>query len=100
MRGAPVEPLDADSLSAIPSNWLWVRLGNVVDYGSSEKAESADIPEDTWLLDLEDIEKDTSRLLRRKTFRESPSKSTKTAFLPKKKIKRGALLEKTGTLSS
>jgi type I restriction enzyme S subunit len=57
-----------------------VRLGNVVDYGSSDKAESADIPEDAWLLDLEDIEKDTSRLLQRKSFRDSPSKSTKTAF--------------------
>jgi type I restriction enzyme S subunit len=42
--------------------------------------ESADISEEAWLLDLEDIEKDTSRLLQRKKFRESPSKSTKTPF--------------------
>lgn len=80
MRAAPVEELDAGSPSSIPPTWRWVRLGNVVDYGSSEKAESADIPEDAWLLDLEDIERDTSKLLRRKTFRDSPSKSTKTAF--------------------
>jgi type I restriction enzyme S subunit len=80
-RGSPVEPLDRDVLPEIPSSWEWVRLGNVVDYGSSDKAESANIPEDAWLLDLEDIEKDTSRLLRRKSFRDSPSKSTKTAFV-------------------
>mgnify|MGYP001159347889 CR=1 FL=1 len=79
-RGLPVEPLDREELPGIPSTWEWVRLGNVVDYGSSGKAESADIPEDAWLLDLEDIEKDTSRLLQRKSFRDSPSKSTKTAF--------------------
>jgi type I restriction enzyme S subunit len=79
-RGSPVELLARDELPEIPSSWEWVRLGNVVDYGSSDKAESADIPEDAWLLDLEDIEKDTSRLLQRKAFRESPSKSTKTAF--------------------
>lgn len=79
-RGLPVEPLDREELPGIPSTWEWVRLGNVVDYGSSGKAESADIPEDAWLLDLEDIEKDTSRLLQRKSFRDSPSKSTKTVF--------------------
>lgn len=79
-RGSPVEPMDRDQLPEIPPSWEWVRLGNVVDYGSSEKAESSEIPEDAWLLDLEDIEKDTSRLLQRKSFRDSPSKSTKTAF--------------------
>jgi len=80
-RGSPVEPLDREELPDIPSSWEWVRLGNVVDYGSSDKAESAEIPSDAWLLDLEDIEKDTSRLLQRKSFRDSPSKSTKTAFV-------------------
>jgi type I restriction enzyme S subunit len=79
-RGSPVEPLNRDELPDVPSSWEWVRLGNVVDYGSSNKAESAEIPDDAWLLDLEDIEKDTSRLLQRKSFRDSPSKSTKTAF--------------------
>ena len=63
LRGSPVEPLNREKLAGIPSSWEWVRLGNVVDYGSSDKAESAEIPEDAWLLDLEDIEKDTSRLL-------------------------------------
>jgi len=81
MRGPSIEPLNVDELPSIPKNWEWVRLGNVVDYGSSEKSESADIPEDAWLLDLEDIEKDTSRLLQRKVFRDSPSKSTKTTFV-------------------
>lgn len=80
LRGSPVEPLNLSELPAIPSNWEWVPLGNVVGYGSSDKAESADISDDAWLLDLEDIEKDSSRLLQRKTFGESPSKSTKTAF--------------------
>ena len=80
LRGTPVEPLEVEGLPKIPASWEWVRLGNVVGYGSSDKSESAVIPDDAWLLDLEDIEKDTSRLLQRKTFRDSPSKSTKTAF--------------------
>lgn len=80
LRGAPVDPLDNELTAEIPATWEWVRLGNVVDYGSPERVESSEIPDDAWVLDLEDIEKDSSRLLRRKTFRESPSKSTKTAF--------------------
>jgi len=79
-RWSPVEPLDPQGLPEIPTAWEWVCLGNVVDYGSPVKSESAEIPDDAWLLDLEDIEKDTSRLLQRKSFRDSPSKSTKTAF--------------------
>ncbi|NEX17831.1 MAG: restriction endonuclease [Halochromatium sp.] len=79
-RGSPIKPLDRQDLPQIPWSWEWVRLGNVVGYGSPEKTESAEIPEDAWLLDLEDIEKNTSRLLQRKSFRESPSKSTKTPF--------------------
>lgn len=79
IRNSTVEPL-TEYLPPIPASWAWARLGNVVDYASSAKAESVDIPDDAWLLDLEDIEKDTSRLLQRKTFRDSPSKSTKTAF--------------------
>lgn len=80
LRGSPVEALEHEELPKIPSSWEWTRLGNVVDYGSPDKAESVDIPDNAWLLDLEDIEKDTSRVLQRKTFRDSPSKSTKTAF--------------------
>ncbi|MBU6361954.1 MAG: restriction endonuclease subunit S [Chloroflexi bacterium] len=79
-RGSPIEPLERKNMLRIPINWEWVRLGNIVDYGSSDKYDSSDIPADAWLLDLEDIEKDTSRLLRRKLFQDSPSKSTKTAF--------------------
>jgi type I restriction enzyme S subunit len=79
-RVDPIAPLNLDTLPEIPSSWIWVPLGNVVDYGSSKKLESAKIPGDAWLLDLEDIEKDTSRLIQKKRFRDNPSRSTKAAF--------------------
>lgn len=79
-RSTKIESLCRNLLPVLPSSWEWVRLGNVVEYGSSDKSASSDIPEDTWLLDLEDIEKDTSKIIRRKLFRDNPSKSTKTAF--------------------
>ena len=80
LRGDLISPLKLDALPKIPSSWIWVPLGNLVDYGSSKKLESAEIPDDGWLLNLEDIEKDTSRLIQKKCFRDNPSKSTKAAF--------------------
>lgn len=80
IKGEPIEPFDEVGLPELPSSWKWVRLGNVVDYGSAEKIESDKIAADAWLLDLEDIEKDSSRVTSRKVFAEKPSKSTKTAF--------------------
>ena len=58
-------------MSGVTSSlWQRIELGDVIDYGSErEKAEPADIPSDAWVLELEDIEKDTSRLLQQVTFR-------------------------------
>ena len=67
-------------MSEIPASWLECTLGDVVDYGATKKAEPSEIPPDAWVLELEDIEKDTSRILTRATFRERGSKSTKNKF--------------------
>lgn len=76
-----LKPLgETDSLPRTAPHWRLVRLGEVVDYGSAAKVESDNIPNDAWLLDLEDIEKTTSKLLKKKPFSESPSKSTKSSF--------------------
>ena len=64
----------------LPEGWSWCRLGDITNYGSSIKIESKDIKQDTWVLDLEDIEKESSRILQQKTFKERPSLSTKSVF--------------------
>jgi type I restriction enzyme S subunit len=64
----------------IPESWEWCRLGDICNYGSSPKAEPKDIKDDIWVLDLEDIEKETSKLLTQKTFKERKSASTKSMF--------------------
>jgi type I restriction enzyme S subunit len=64
----------------LPNNWRWVRLGEIVNYNGAIKVSSSDIPEDAWLLGLEDIEKDTSRIIQHITFKDRISKSTKTKF--------------------
>lgn len=45
-----------------------------------KKAEPDAIPADAWVLELEDIEKDTSKVLQRVTFAQRRSKSTKNRF--------------------
>ena len=48
----------------IPETWCWVRLGDCTTYAArKEKVLPSAIPFDTWSLDLEDIEKDTGKII-------------------------------------
>lgn len=64
----------------IPEGWAWCRLGEITTYGSSQKLDSQEIKPNTWVIDLEDIEKESSKILQFKTFRDRPSLSTKSVF--------------------
>lgn len=70
--------LNSDTPFALPSHWVWVRLGDITNFGSTEKQNF--IKDDTWVLDLEDIEKDTSRLLQKCRYFERRSLSDKNSF--------------------
>ena len=67
-------------MSDLPKGWIKCQLGDVVEYGKTNKVEPINIPENGWMLELEDIEKDTSKLLKRLSFSERLSKSTKNYF--------------------
>ena len=64
----------------IPESWEWVRLGDVSDFGVNISVESKDIKDDEWILELEDIEKESGRLIERKKKSERTSISTKHKF--------------------
>ena len=66
---------------SVPCSWTWARLGNICAYNARQKVSPDQILDNSWVLDLEDIEKETSRILARKTFSEVRSKSTKSRFL-------------------
>ena len=68
------------SASELPATWLSLSLGDVIDYGATTKAEPTEIAPDTWVLELEDVEKDTSKVTQRLTFAQRQSKSTKNRF--------------------
>ena len=48
----------------LPEGWVWSCLGDISDYGRCITVPVSDIKEDEWLLELEDIEKDTGRVLK------------------------------------
>ncbi|MGB5956458.1 restriction endonuclease subunit S [Pseudomonas sp.] len=62
----------------LPEAWVWARLGEITNFGTTTKKD--EIPDDAWVLDLEDIEKDTSRLLQKARFYERNSLSDKNSF--------------------
>ena len=64
----------------LPEGWAWTRLGYVTNYGDAPKVEFDDVTQDTWVLELEDVEKGTSTLLAKVYARERKFKSTKNGF--------------------
>lgn len=70
------------SANSIPTSWIACQLGDVVNYGQTVKVEPHDIPDTSWVLELEDIEKDTSKIIQRISFNQRKSKSTKNYFQP------------------
>jgi type I restriction enzyme S subunit len=77
-EGAEIRPEDVPY--AVPAGWEWVRLGEIADYNGRDNARPDDITGKTWVLDLEDIEKGTSRIINRVQYSERNSKSTKSIF--------------------
>ncbi|MBB1426371.1 restriction endonuclease subunit S [Shewanella sp. SG44-2] len=64
----------------LPNGWVWVRLNEAAEYNGRPNLDPNNITGNTWLLDLEDIEKDSSRLLYKAVYSERESKSNKSTF--------------------
>ncbi|MCF7846711.1 MAG: restriction endonuclease subunit S [Candidatus Gracilibacteria bacterium] len=65
---------------ALPEGWEWCRLGEITTYGTSKKIEPKNISDDVWVLDLEDIEKESSRIINYEIYKNRKSNSTKSIF--------------------
>jgi len=77
----PLPPVSEEEKPyALPQGWEWVRLQCFSDYNGRQNIDPSQIDDDVWLLDLEDIEKETSRLIYRAKYCERESKSTKSTF--------------------
>ena len=68
------------STKEIPKNWFWCELDAIASYGGTGSVNAKSIPKDGWILDLEDIEKSTSRLLLRSFGADRKTTSNKSSF--------------------
>ena len=64
----------------IPNSWEWVRLSDVTSYGNNTTVAPGNIKDEDWILELEDIEKKSSKILRISYNKERKSKSNKNRF--------------------
>ena len=64
----------------LPASWEWAAIGDVFLYDAGTKREPTVLDQKQWLLELEDIEKDSGRLLVRTRVCERESRSTKSEF--------------------
>lgn len=79
----PLQPTIGDDVPfSLPKTWLWARLGEVFDYDAGTKTEPKQLPKNAWLLELEDIEKDSGKIIQRFRVDERSPKSTKSGFHP------------------
>lgn len=76
-----LSPICDDKPFLIPNSWIWSQLGFLTNYGVCDKADPQDVLASTWVLELEDVEKSTSKLLKKVTFKERAFKSSKNRFL-------------------
>lgn len=70
----------ADEPFELPPSWEWIALGDLFLYDAGVKRNPKNLAPELWLLELEDIEKDSGRLLVRIKACERESKSTKSEF--------------------
>jgi len=78
--GDLVESISDWELDDLPDNWALCCLGELCDYGNCNNVEADSIAGDAWILDLEDIEKDTGKVVRKIRKNERDFTSTKHSF--------------------
>ncbi len=75
-----VPKIKCDIPFEIPSNWVWTNLKDISDYGNNKKKNGKDIENNEWILELEDIEKDTGRIIKKVFQKERKAVSDKNIF--------------------
>lgn len=78
--GDLVESLEDWAFEELPDSWGICCLGELCDYGNCLNVDTASISDSAWILDLEDIEKDSGVVLRKVRKSERNAASTKHFF--------------------
>ena len=65
----------------LPDNWVLTTVDSVCDYGNSENVSVDDIDSSDWILELEDIEKDSGRIITQKSKHERTINGVRHRFV-------------------
>ena len=64
----------------LPDGWAWCRLGAICNYGTNESVSPDKLLKGRLLIDLEDIEKNTGKLINHKIYNGKNANSNKNLF--------------------
>ena len=64
----------------VPKGWVWTTLGSISNYGTSINVQVGDIDSNEWILELEDIEKDTAKIIQHLSKKERFLNGTRHKF--------------------
>ena len=64
----------------VPEGWVWTTIGEITNYGNCENVDVNDIPSNGWVLELEDLEKDSAKVIQRLTKDERDIKGVRHSF--------------------
>ena len=64
----------------VPKGWVWTTLGSISNYGTSINVQVGDIDSYEWILELEDIEKDTAKIIQHLSKKERFLNGTRHKF--------------------
>ena len=64
----------------MPEGWAWTTLGEISNYGTTINIQVDDIDKNEWILELEDIEKETANIIQRLSASERSVKGTRHKF--------------------
>ena len=64
----------------VPEGWAWTTLGSISNYGTSINVQVGDIDSNEWILELEDIEKDTAKIIQHLSKKERFLNGTRHKF--------------------
>ena len=64
----------------IPDNWVWTTLEEISNYGNCYNVSVTDIADNEWILELEDLEKDTASIIQKLSKKERNIKGVRHKF--------------------
>ena len=71
---------DNPQYGKLPDTWVWTTLGEITNYGDNKSVAVKNIDEDDWILELEDLEKDSADIIQVFTKKQRRIKGVRHSF--------------------